>query len=76
MDELFVVSVGDICLCFLGRHDTESISRCVVPGLADFVGLLVLTVRLHLSHLHIMDEFGIILKAAEAHELPFVLFIA
>lgn len=42
MDEPFVGSVGDVCLCFLGSHDTESIGRCIVFGLAGFIGFLVL----------------------------------
>lgn len=75
MNQALVVGVGYTVLCLLGCHDAEGIRRCLEVGLAGLVSFLVLAVGLHLRHLHIMDQLGVVLKAAEADEFPLVLFI-
>lgn len=76
MNQSFVVSVGYAILCLLSCHDTDCVRRCLVICLARLIRFLVLTIRLHLGHLHIMDKFGIILKAAEAYKFSLVFFIS
>lgn len=55
VNEALIVSVGDVSLGVLGSCDAQHVSRSVVAGLRLLIVLLVLSVRLHLSHLHGMD---------------------
>lgn len=63
---LSVVGVGRNFLRLLGCGHTEHVQRCVVPGLAGLVALLILAIRLYFGHIHVVNQFRVILKTEKA----------
>lgn len=55
VNEALVVGVGDVGLRILGCCDAQHVGRSMVAGLRLLIVFLVLSIRLHLSHLHGMD---------------------
>lgn len=72
---LSVVGVGGNFLRLLCSGHTEHIQRCVVPGLAGLVSLLILTIWLYFGHIHVVNQFRVVLKTEKANLLAFGFFI-
>lgn len=75
MDQIFVVGIRSHILSVLRSLDTERVGRCVVFSLGVLIVLLVLTLRLNLCYVHVVDKLGVILQASETDLLSFSLFI-
>ena len=55
---------------------THHVNWCVILQLCLVVVLLVVLVTLHLSHLHVVNQQGIVLEAAEANVVALCLLIS
>ena len=62
-----VPSIGLSLGCVLGMHQAHHVYWGVVLQLRLFVVLLVVLLTLHLGHLHVVHQQGVVLDATEAH---------
>lgn len=76
MDWLFVVDIGGHILGHLCSCNANHVSGGMVAGFGVLIVLFVFTIGLHLCHIHVMDQLGIILEASETHVLSFCLLIS
>lgn len=76
MQWLFVVYIGSDILGHLCSCDANHVPRGMVAGFGVLIVLLVFTIGLHLCHIHIVDQLGIILEASETHMLSLCLLIS
>ena len=67
MGDLPVPSIGLSLGCVLGMHQAHHVYWGVVLQLSLFVVLLVVLFTLHLGHLHVVHQQGVVLDVTEAH---------
>ena len=64
------------CRGMFSVSKTHHVNWCVILQLCLVVVLLVVLVTLHLSHLHVVNQQGIVLEAAEANVVALCLLIS